>query len=134
MGPRPLSSELSCLQSPPSQTPLTPLSIIAVQGLGSHEFYTWVKKVKKEESKKRSWAPMWKDENPPGRHSDGEDGSREVMWPRDLLVPLFKNARVATYSYESDWRDRHVKTSLRECAEQFLNILKQHRQHANVSS
>lgn len=54
------------------------------------------------------------------------------MWPRDLLVHEFKNARVATYSYESDWRDRGVKTSLRECGEQFLNILLQHRQHAKV--
>jgi hypothetical protein len=113
---------------------LTTLSIIAVQGLGSHEFYTWVKKVTIEGSKKRSWAQVWNNENPPGRHNDGEDGSREVMWPRDLLVPLFTNVRIPTYSYKSDWRDRHVKTSLRECAEQFLNILKQNRQHANVSS
>jgi hypothetical protein len=93
-----------------------------------------VKKVTIEGSKKRSWAQVWNNENPPGRHNDGEDGSREVMWPRDLLVPLFTNVRIPTYSYKSDWRDRHVKTSLRECAEQFLNILKQNRQHANVSS
>ena len=65
--------------------------------------------------------------------NDGEDGSTQVMWIRDLLVPAFKDARIATYAYKSDWRDRHIKTSLRECAEQFLNILKQHRQHANVS-
>jgi hypothetical protein len=59
--------------------------------------------------------------------------STEVMWPRDLLVPSFQNARIATYSYKSDWRDRNVKTSLRECAEQFLNVLFQHRQHAIAS-
>ena len=76
-----------------------------------------MKKVAREESKKRSWTWMSRDENPLGRHNDGKDGLREVMWPRDLLVHLFKNARIATYSYELDWRDRHVKTSLRECAE-----------------
>lgn len=55
-----------------------------------------------------------------------------VMWPCDLLVPLFKKARIATYSYESDWRDRRVTTSLRECGQQLLEILFQHRQDANV--
>jgi hypothetical protein len=55
------------------------------------------------------------------------------MWPQDILVPLFGNARIATYSYESDWKDRSVKTTLRQCAEQLLNVLFQHRQHANVS-
>lgn len=63
----------------------------------------------------------------------GEDGPTEVMWPRDVLVPLFKDARVATYSYESDWRDPDVKTSLYQCGEQFLNVLSQHRQRTNVS-
>ncbi len=33
---------------------------------------------------------------------DGNDGLTEVMWPQDILVPLFGNARIATYSYESD--------------------------------
>jgi hypothetical protein len=56
------------------------------------------------------------------------------MWLRDLLVPLFTNALIASYSYKSDWRDPNVKTSLRECAEQLLNTLSQHRQDANVSS
>ena len=67
------------------------------------------------------------------RGKSGGDGSAECMWLRDLLVPLFTSARIATYSYRSDWRDPDVKTSLRECAEQLLNILSQHRQHANVS-
>ena len=49
----------------------------------------------------------------------------EVMWLQDLpnLVP---NARIASYSYESDWR-QDVKTNLRKCGEQFLNILHQNR-------
>lgn len=53
------------------------------------------------------------------------------MWLRDLLVPLFTNARIASYSYKLDWRDPNVE--LRECAEQLLNILSQHRQDVNVS-
>ena len=54
------------------------------------------------------------------------------MWPRDLLVPQFRNARIATYSYESDWRDRRVNTSLPECGRQLLEVLLQHRQDASV--
>ncbi|KAH6694360.1 P-loop containing nucleoside triphosphate hydrolase protein [Leptodontidium sp. MPI-SDFR-AT-0119] len=50
------------------------------------------------------------------------------MWIRDLLVPKFKDARIATYSYKSDWKDRTVKTSLRECANLLLNELLHHRQ------
>jgi hypothetical protein len=61
-----------------------------------------------------------------------EDGTTRVMWIRDLLVPMFKDARIATYSYESDWTDPRVKTSLPDCANQFLNILKQRRQRAGV--
>jgi hypothetical protein len=54
------------------------------------------------------------------------------MWPRDLLAPTFTNARVATYSYGSDWRDRQVNTSLRECGQQLLEVLQQHRQGNDV--
>lgn len=52
--------------------------------------------------------------------------STELMWPRDLLVPVFQKARIATYSYESKWTHRAVKTSLRQYTEQLLNILFQH--------
>jgi hypothetical protein len=62
-----------------------------------------------------------------------DDQVTEVMWIRDLLMPACKTARVATYSYKSDWRDRTIKTSLRECANLFLNELLQHRQKENVS-
>jgi hypothetical protein len=64
--------------------------------------------------------------------NEGDDSSK-CMWIRDLLVPLFPEARIATYSYKSDWRDRNVKTNLRECAQLFLNVLKQNREHENVS-
>lgn len=76
-------------------------------------------------------AQFWKGNKQ--ERNDGEDSLTEVMWLRDLLVPMFKDARIATYSYKSDWRDRAVRTSLRQCAEQFLNILSQHRQRADVS-
>ena len=50
----------------------------------------------------------------------------EVMWLQDLLPNLVPNARIASYSYESDWR-QDVKTNLRKCGEQFLNVLHQNR-------
>ena len=55
------------------------------------------------------------------------------MWLQDLLVPSLEDARIASYSYKSDWRDPGVKTSLRKCANQFLTILFQYRQGENVS-
>ena len=55
----------------------------------------------------------------------------EVMWLRDLLPSFFPNARVATYSYKSDWR-KDVETSVRNCGEQLLNVLYQNRSGENV--
>ena len=49
------------------------------------------------------------------------------MWLRDVLPDFIPNARIATYSYESDWRKRDIKTSLRQCGEQLLNVLHQNR-------
>lgn len=63
---------------------------------------------------------------------DNEHATKAVMWLRDLLVPAFSSARVATYSYGSDWRDRRVNTSLRECGQQLLKVLLQHRQSPDV--
>ncbi|KFZ13047.1 hypothetical protein V502_06789 [Pseudogymnoascus sp. VKM F-4520 (FW-2644)] len=102
--------------APPGST--TEVDIIGVQGLGSDPFYTWVKKVHAPETKKRRKIAdkLW---------TNGQNGTAELMWPRDLLVPLFTNARVATYSYKSG---KGVKTTLRQLAEQFLNVLFQHRQ------
>ena len=50
----------------------------------------------------------------------------EVMWLQDLLPHSVPNARIASYSYKSDWR-QDVKTNLRKCGEQFLNVLHQNR-------
>ncbi|KAK6605159.1 phosphorylase superfamily protein [Botrytis cinerea] len=97
--------------------PAPVVDIIMVQGLGAHPFYSWIKGaiLEGQKTSKQRW----------------EDSTAEVMWPRDILVPLFQDARIATYSYKSDWRDGTVKTSLRQCAEQFLNILSQHRQQSD---
>ncbi len=48
------------------------------------------------------------------------------MWLQDLLPNLVPNARIASYSYKSDWQ-QDVKTNLRTCGEQFLNVLHQNR-------
>ncbi|KFY76048.1 hypothetical protein V498_09778 [Pseudogymnoascus sp. VKM F-4517 (FW-2822)] len=102
-------------------------SIVGVQGLGSHPFFTWVKKVQAPESKPRRKFvdKLWTKKDKKAPEQEGQSGPEEFMWPRDLLVPLFTNARVATYSYKSG---KGVKTTLRQLAEQFLNILSQHRQ------
>jgi hypothetical protein len=122
------------------------LSIVAVQGLGAHSFYTWVRKVptvetmgaqttenieKKKNTRRKllKWLLRKKDKASADR---GHCNTKDVMWPRDLLAPVFTNARIATYSYGSDWRDRQVNTSLRECGQQLLEVLLQHRQSTDV--
>ena len=58
--------------------------------------------------------------------------TEEVMWLRDFLPDLIPNARIMTYSYESDWRRADVKTSLRKCGDQLLNVLHQNRSTEKV--
>ncbi|KAM0130833.1 hypothetical protein ACHAO1_007614 [Botrytis cinerea] len=124
-------SGLNIWSSKNEDGPAPVVDIIMVQGLGAHPFYSWVKKIPlpNTEKPKRSRVQFWKGRKL--RSKGGEDSTAEVMWPRDILVPLFQDARIATYSYKSDWRDGTVKTSLRQCAEQFLNILSQHRQQSD---
>ena len=57
----------------------------------------------------------------------------EVMWLRDFLPDIIPNARIATYSYESDWRRADVEANLRKCGEQLLNVLHQNRSSEKVS-
>lgn len=125
-------------------------SVIAVQGLGADKYYTWVKKkssaAQQEKSKpffrtgiltrlrKTAQTPVSKDTR---QSSDivgtANNATIEVMWPRDLLPRFLPNARIATYSYKSDWR-QDVKTNLRKCGEQLLNVLYQSRSNDKVSS
>ncbi|KFY74489.1 hypothetical protein V499_05485 [Pseudogymnoascus sp. VKM F-103] len=102
-------------------------SIVGVQGLGSDPFFTWVKKGRAPESKssRKLVDKLWTRKDKKHPKLDGNNEPVEFMWPRDLLVPSFTNARVATYSYKSG---KGVKTTLRQLAEQFLNVLFQHRQ------
>ncbi|KFZ04937.1 hypothetical protein V501_08833 [Pseudogymnoascus sp. VKM F-4519 (FW-2642)] len=96
-------------------------------GLGSDPFFTWVKKGPAPESKssRKLVDKLWSRKDKKAPKLDGHNEPVEFMWPRDLLVPSFTNARVATYSYKSG---KGVKTTLRQLAEQFLNVLFQHRQ------
>ncbi len=90
---------------------LTLTSIVAVQGLGASPYFTWVKKV-----------PMENQE------------VKEVMWLKDLLPNHVPNARIATFSYLSDWYtyQKGVKTSLRELGEQLLQELQHDWHRINV--
>jgi hypothetical protein len=69
----------------------------------------------------------------PNKQGHGEE--KEMMWLRDLLPSYVKNARIATFSYLSDWYTyrRGVKTSIRELGEQLLNALNQDRRNINVN-
>ncbi|KAF1937380.1 hypothetical protein EJ02DRAFT_385756, partial [Clathrospora elynae] len=107
--------------------PLIARSVVAVQGLGAHPFYTWVKT---EKTKAKKFSRLFGKKSK-AQGKDEECSTRAVMWPRDLLVPAFRSARIATYSYGSDWRDSQVNTSLRECGQQLLEVLLQHRQRAD---
>ncbi len=62
------------------------------------------------------------------------EGVKEVMWLRDLLPSFVPNARIATFSYPSDWftYKKGVKTNLRSLGEQLLNVLERHRQKWGV--
>ena len=87
------------------------ISIIAVQGLGANPYYSWVKKVTK-----------------------AGDKVDEVMWLRDLLPIFVPNARIATFSYLSDWYTykKGIKTTIRELGEQLLTALHHDRSRMKV--
>ncbi len=59
---------------------------------------------------------------------------KEVMWLRDLLPSFVPNARIATFSYLSDWftYKKGVKTKLRSLGNQLLNVLERDRQKWGV--
>ncbi|KAM0798676.1 hypothetical protein BDR22DRAFT_891074 [Usnea florida] len=92
--------------------PSKAVDIIAVQGLGANPYYTWVKKVTK-----------------------AGDKVEEVMWLRDLLPIFVPNARIATFSYLSDWYTykKGIKTTIRELGEQLLTALYHDRSRMKAS-
>ncbi|MCJ1346929.1 hypothetical protein MMC31_005149, partial [Peltigera leucophlebia] len=88
------------------------VDIIAVQWLGANPYFTWVRKIRME-----------------------NNDVKEVMWLRDLLPACIPHARIATFSYPSDWfrYRRGVKKSLRELGEQLLNVLELDRKKCNAT-
>ncbi|KAI0549734.1 hypothetical protein F4679DRAFT_584197 [Xylaria curta] len=98
------------------------VDIVAVQGLGAHPFYTWVRKVPATGvSTLRKLSRSYHFWRKGGDKSDDED--LKVMWLRDLLPLQVRNARIAAYSHQLDWKGGDIKATLRECSDQFLNIL-----------
>ena len=95
------------------------VSIIAVQGLGASPYYTWVKKVAVNKA----------------GTGEAKEEKEEVMWLRDLLPVYFKNARIATFSYFSDWFKYKggAKTCIRDIAQQLLEEVRQYRRRSDVS-
>lgn len=108
-------------------------SIILVQGLNAHPYYTWVGRSPSREAQlasgtPRPWYKKLQKLDQITRNKESEDESRaEIFWPRDLLPQHLGPSRIATYSYLSNWRSPNFKTDIRECGEQLLNILCQHR-------
>ena len=106
--------------------------MVAVQGLGADPYYTWVwrhdsAKVKPTKLRRLSLLRGHQKK----AQADGSD-TTEVMWLRDFLPELIPNVRISTYSYESDWRKADVKTNIRKCGEQLLNVLYQTRRTEKV--
>ena len=68
----------------------------------------------------------WRTTHVDGAHDvvQTPSGTAEVLWLQDLLPSLIPNARIATYSYESDWRKGNIKTNLRICGKQLLNSIR----------
>lgn len=114
---------------------LTSQSIVFVQGLGAHPYYTWLGHDQASATKsqmKGTWLEAFR---PPSRHRPDTKATTEagVFWPRDLLPQHLPPARIATYSYKSDWHSKMSKISLRECGEQFLQVVDISRQDESVS-
>lgn len=97
-------------------------SLVLVQGLNAHHHYTWVGYRDLPENNKRKFDLFV------SGSSSKKNPEAEVFWPKDLLPQKLPNSRIGTYSYPSDWTSRGFKASLRECGEQFLNVLHQHKQ------
>lgn len=113
---------------------LSVTSIILVQGLNAHPYYTWVSRPASLTGTPRSESRLqWHNRLSGAFRSSSRREAKhtlqeEVFWPLDLLPQKLKQpSRIATYSYVSNWRAYGIKTDLRECGEQLLIVLGQHR-------
>lgn len=109
------------------------IDIILVQGLGAHPYYTWVGRQDRTTAvattSSRPNLRRFLGRGKAGKHVDTSPSVGDgAFWPRDLLPKHVGPARIATYSYLSAWEKKDFRTSLRECGEQFLNIVHQSRQ------
>ena len=119
-------------------------SIILVQGLGAHPYYTWIGHSGEVPREQRSMlskltSTFFGGVNAPGEWATADvlhiiPGRGEVFWPRDLLPSHLPPSRIATYSYRSDWLSGKFTATLRELAEQFLGVLDQHRCDTQVGA
>ena len=120
--------------------PTNMTSIILVQGLNAHPYYTWVGHHKRPEHKTTQSARfarikgLLRGGTPTDRLKADLpiSSSQEVFWPKDLLPHHLPSSSIATYSYPSNWLSREFATDLRQCGEQLLNVLFQHRQTNKV--
>ena len=108
------------------------VSVILVQGLNAHPYYTWAGrqtplKGRSDSSLPRPWYKKFGGSRASLAKETGDALQAEIFWPRDLLSQHLEPARIATYSYLSDWRSSQFKTDVRECGEQLLNVLCQQR-------
>ena len=121
---------------------LTQLSVIAVQGLGVHSYYTWIKK--QNLAKKTKFKYQQSFNLLPGRWKNAQTDRFlktaqtafniiEIMWFWDFLSTFISHARIATYSYEPNWWKAEMKTSLRKCDKQLFNVLHQNRSNKKVN-
>ena len=55
-----------------------------------------------------------------------------TFWPRDLLPKAFPKARICTYAYISRWSSSRFRTTIEECGEQLLHVLKNDQRSSSV--
>ena len=121
--------------------PTNMTSIILVQGLNAHPYYTWVgyhgrsKHKATQSGRFARLTGLLRVRNPGDRTVEDVQisSSLEVFWPKDLLPRHLPSSSIATYSYPSSWLSREFATDLRKCGEQLLNILFQSRRTNKVS-
>ena len=112
------------------------LSMIAVQDFDVHSYYTWIEKqdlIKKtifeHERLFNLLSGRWKNVQVDSFLKTAQTAFNDVetMWFWDFLPNFIPHARIATYSYESNWWKTEMKTNLRKCDKQLFNVFHQNR-------
>ncbi|KAF2148136.1 hypothetical protein K461DRAFT_69039 [Myriangium duriaei CBS 260.36] len=88
------------------------VSIIFVQGLDAHPYYTWL------------WQrPLASSSKLKVGVGSSNDSKRECFWITELLPRHLPNAHIATYAYQTRWRCKDFATGLRECGDRLLQYV-----------